>query len=104
MSMRVTPQDLQAAANALSGVHRDTGIEGVRTAGSLGAEAAGNAAVARSLQEVCARIEWGAAAFRAIVRTTEVALCKCADDYSLADAGGGRVFERITQVVDRATP
>jgi|GEM_PF-4213407 len=104
MSIRVTPQDLRSAAQALSGVHRDTGVEGLRTAASLGAEAAGNGMVARSLQEVCSRIELGAAALRAIVRTTQLDMRDTADTFTAADAGGGSLFEKIAARAEVAKP
>jgi hypothetical protein len=99
MSLHVTPQDLQSAANALSGVHRDTGLEGVKTAGSLDAESAGHWLVAMPLGEICRKLELGASAFRGIVLHTQRDLCKTGDDYCTADHGGASLLDTLTSLI-----
>ena len=95
MSVHVTPHELQVAARALMGVHRETGVDAVKTAGTLGAQGAGNAAVADALGDVCERIEFGASAFMGVISMMTLALAHCGDDFTLADVKSGKVIEEI---------
>ena len=102
MSVHVTPHELQVAARALMGVHRETGVDAVKTAGTLGAQATSSAAVADALGDVCERIEFGASAFMGVISMMTLALAHCGDDFTLADVKSGKVIEEITHEYRRA--
>ncbi len=97
MSVHVTPHELQVAAKALMAVHRETGIGGVKTAGSLGAQDAGHDGVAKALRGVCERIEHGESAFMGAISMMSLALAQCGDDFTLADVKSGKVFSELKQ-------
>jgi hypothetical protein len=102
MSMKVTPHELGAAAHALMIAGRETGIGGVRTAGTLSADRAGDAALAAALSDVCERLEYGASAFVATISMMEIALTKCGDDYQLADVKSGKIISDLSHRFQRA--
>lgn len=97
MSLHVTPHELQVAAQALRAVHRETGIDGVKTAGTLSADNAGHDGVAQALRGVCDRIEHGESAFIGVISMMTLALAQCAKDYTLADVKSGKVFNDLKQ-------